>query len=1198
MSRPTLPDHLCLLLSDEPVFDLYSYGPWRVPDGLFEEIRRRALELNQDPAAEALAVDLPDFFADETTVIGAELWALLEFLIGSVALRGGSACDLAYETLRDLVADPRQPNRSWIWASGHAVYRPPAYWLLDATEDDPELRELALSMARRCLDVFAGIEPLEPRRQALIRLHELRHRHPALAKADLVEPLAALPQLWADRADEDILSVLPELLGPAGYLDWACSAFLAVHTRLIEYAPGDSAAGPLPGMEFSLEHDVILACLMAQADVPEVPAELALSIGTSMFERVRALFVKVKDGFDGDAWHARVRGWLTRAVLAGEVDACRDWLDMALRVTGAVQGLPGPAVNPESYLPIGPFQRDLRILCAPRKAVNPLLRRYAGEWSHTRPVADPGARLVGQPELAGVLGAVIDRVLREGAPAARLLLCGPESTGRTTAVEILRDALPKPEGTPQVVWVSDHAFTSLGPSEAVLHLLTRTRDLADGDILVVYGLDRIASFPRCGAAVLDEVRRLLRQRPGLHVAVICRRGADARLAEADPALHHEFTVVRTREFTEADRAELFRRALARRDASAEDSDVVAQATALLRTTPGTRTLRGARLVDHLAAAAVKAARHRCDLAPAASVVVSARDLPPTLPVRDATGAHGRDGGNIETAEDAGARLDRAVRSDTVKRELRLFVAEARLAPQGTPLRHLVFTGSAGTGKTTVAGILGRLCAGAGLLSSGHLVSVDRSDLVGRAAGDGAAGVRRALDRAEGGVLCVEDAGSLAGAGSELDAVRNREVIDALRSLLREGHDDLLVVLTGADATVTGLLKSEPGLGALFPSVLRFPDLGDTEVAEVFADRAARAGVELSDGVLDRVRTLARSARKDAVFANARLAVTLLDRCLSLRSRRLLSGDGEEQAHSPITVADLPSTAVPAVHTDLPDDPIGEIERLVGLASVKREVRLLVAEVEADRLRKEVGLPPARPTRHLVFTGNPGTAKTTVARLVAAGYAKLGLLTSGHLVEVSHADLIAEYIGQTAPKVRAAVESARGGVLFIDEAYALTGDSHNSYGPEAIAELLRLMEEYRDDLVVIVAGYRDRMASFLATNPGLASRFPTTVDFPDYDDAELVAIFEHLAGSAGYTLAGDVIEAVRDRLRTMPRDESFGNGRVMRNLFDRAVALQAERITGQGLSADDAEEIRTLRAEDIGELRSPAPELPPPSGQYL
>jgi SpoVK/Ycf46/Vps4 family AAA+-type ATPase len=307
-------------------------------------------------------------------------------------------------------------------------------------------------------------------------------------------------------------------------------------------------------------------------------------------------------------------------------------------------------------------------------------------------------------------------------------------------------------------------------------------------------------------------------------------------------------------------------------------------------------------------------------------------------------------------------------------------------------------------------------------------------------------------------------------------------------------------------------------------------------------------------------------------------------------------DGSEKLHQLVT-EDVPENVTGSVLAELPDDPLAVIEGLIGLESVKREVRLLVAEAKADHLRREAGLPIATPTRHLVFTGNPGTAKTTIARLIAAVYAKLGLLSSGHLVEVSHADLIAEYIGQTAPKVRAAVTRALGGVLFIDEAYALTpGESHNSYGPEAIAELLRLMEEHRDDLVVIVAGYQDRMANFLAANPGLASRFPTTVEFPDYADDELVAIFENMATAAGYTLDDGVRDAVLRALRSVPRDESFGNGRVMRNLLDRAIALQAERIVASAVGGD---EVRTLRAGDIAETgATPVSQADGGTGQYL
>ncbi|NUS74184.1 MAG: AAA family ATPase [Corynebacteriales bacterium] len=1188
MDCPKLPEHLSLLLSDDLVFDLYSHGPWRVPDGLFEQVRERARALNDDPAAAALAVELPEFFAEGTTVIGAELWSLLPFLIGSVAVRGGTACDLAYETMDHFVAEPRQPHRGWIWTAGDTPYLPPAYWLLDEAGDDPELRELAFTIACKCLDVFEGIEPLEPRRQALIALHGLRAADPALAKLDLTAPLSALPELWAERADERILGVLPELLGPAGYLDWSASAFLAVHSRLLEKSPGVSSAGPLPDIDYGIEHDVMLACLLAQAEVSEVPAELAMSTGMTMFERVQHMFTKVKGDFDADRWHAKVRSWLARAVLAGEADACRAWLDMAIRTTGAVQGLPGPAVNPESSIPVTAFQRDLRVLFAPRKAINPLLLRFStGEAALT---TDPAAGLLGQPELAEAIRTTVSEQYRGYDKPMRLLISGPESTGRTTAVDVLRRALATPDGPPETIWISDQVFANMSASEALLHLAARIRDLGSRDLLVMTGLDRICGYERCGAAVLEELRRLLRQRPKLHAVAICRPGGDTKIFETNPALHHAFRLVRTREFGDSARAELFQRAVTRRHAIAGRT-VTDAVVKMLAEMPGLLNLRGARLVEHVAERAITAAQARD------AIEIDVQDLPHHLPV------HG-----IGTADSPAAQLAAWVGIEPVKREVELLVAELRAAKlrkeAGMPVpptaRHLVFTGGSGTGKTTVVGILGRMCADLGVLSSGHMVTVDRSDVVGQHLGETTARVMRTIDRALGGVLCIEGAGSLVRPGHDLDNARSRELVSALLTGIAAHSEDLIVVLCGADAAVNGLLRSEPELSAMFAKIVRFPDLSHEDVVSLFEAKAVQAGFTLREGVLDKVRGLVRGVRPDATLANAHLAINLLERSVTMQSRRVLADgivDENESLHE-IFVQDVPDTAVAMVRANLPEDPLAVIDGLIGLDSVKREVRLLIAEGKAERMRRDAGLPAATPTRHLVFNGNPGTAKTTIARLIAAVYAKLGLLSSGHLVEVSHADLIAEYVGQTAPKVRGAVERALGGVLFIDEAYALTpSDSPNSYGPEAIAELVRLMEEYRDDLVVIVAGYENRMTKFLAANPGLASRFPTTVVFPDYLDDELVAIFETMARAQGYELPDDVPEAVRQILRRIPRDESFGNGRVMRNILDRAVAMQAERITADGVNVNE-QEVRRLRASDLADAQAVAERAEERTGQYL
>lgn len=277
------------------------------------------------------------------------------------------------------------------------------------------------------------------------------------------------------------------------------------------------------------------------------------------------------------------------------------------------------------------------------------------------------------------------------------------------------------------------------------------------------------------------------------------------------------------------------------------------------------------------------------------------------------------------------------------------------------------------------------------------------------------------------------------------------------------------------------------------------------------------------------------------------------------------------------------------------DPQAELAALVGLAPVKTQVRRLEAEARADRLRSEAGMPDSGRSRHLVFTGNPGTAKTTVARLLARTYAQLGLLSRGHLVEVSRMDLVGEYIGQTAPKVRKVFERASGGVLFIDEAYALMpADSPRDFGAEAIATLIKLMEDRRDEVVVVVAGYPQEMTRFLQSNPGVASRFPKTLVFDDYSDDDLLTILRSMAAAQGFVL-GDGVE---DRVRAMlprPRPAGFGNGRFVRNVLEEAASIQAERVVA--LDAPTPDDVRTILARDVPGDVPAVPERPRP-GMYL
>lgn len=532
----------------------------------------------------------------------------------------------------------------------------------------------------------------------------------------------------------------------------------------------------------------------------------------------------------------------------------------------------------------------------------------------------------------------------------------------------------------------------------------------------------------------------------------------------------------------------------------------------------------------------------------------------------------------EELPSAQERLEELIGLTEVKKVIKQAVLRYRmnrmLEMRGLPsipfTMHATFMGSPGTGKTEVARLYAEILKEEGVISEGRLIT--------HSGFNKSFGLKKAIEEAQGSVLFIDEAYSLA---------NDERAVTMLIEAMENNRHNFVVVFAGYEKHMNYLISTNPGFNSRIGFKCKFPDYTPEELTRIFALFMNRKQLEMSKPCWDLIRDYCERPGRREDFGNARDIRKLFEGIVGQQQIRLSERSDKKELSEEELLTITEADVLTAIRSERqnhdetkPMSANAQLQAMIGLDEVKTLVTKQINYLKLQKLRRDKGLVTHFKPMHMVFSGNPGTGKTEVAKLMAQILKEEGILSVGELFRCGRQDLVGQHVGQTAPKIASLFQKARGSVIFIDEAYSLL-DGYNGYGAEAITAIIDNMEEYRDEVVVILAGYKEETEMLLDSNPGFRSRVKFKIHFPDYDGAELLDILHHMVLAEGFILADGVDEHLLPIFESARNQKNFGNGRFVRNVFENAIFNQANRLLAETDGADLGEqELQTLTVADF------------------